>query len=50
MTSVSREVDQSLLKEGGGPYVFKVHGSLSHRAGSLLPSEGQAPIYSQLYI
>ncbi len=50
LTSVGRELDQSLLSGGGGPYVFKVHGSLSHRAGSLLPSEGQAPVYSQLYI
>ena len=39
MTFVGREMDQSLLREGGGPYVFKVHGSLSHHAGSLLPSE-----------
>ncbi len=43
LTSVGQELDQSLLRGGGGSYVFKVHGSLSHRAGSLLPPEGQAP-------
>ena len=34
MTSVGRNL---LPMEGGGPYVFKVHGSLSHWAGFLLP-------------
>ena len=47
MTSVGRNL---LPMEGGGPYVFKVHGSLSHRAGSLLPAPNQPPVYAQLYI
>jgi len=47
MTSVGRDL---LPIEGGGPYVVKVHGSLSHRAGSLLPAPNQPPVYAQLYI
>ena len=47
MTSVGHDLQPM---EGGGPYVFKVHGSLSHHAGSLLPAPDQAPVYAQLYI
>src|SRR6266542_2342290 len=47
MTSVGRDL---LPIESGGPYVFKVHGSLSHRAGSLISAPNQAPVYAQLYI
>jgi len=47
MTSVGRNLQQM---DGGGPYVFKVHGSLSHRIGSLLPPPNQSPAFGQLYI
>src|SRR6266508_4654770 len=47
MTSVGRDL---LPMEDGGPYVFKVHGSLSHQAGSLLSAPNQPPVYAQLYI
>src|SRR6266545_2578632 len=47
MTSVSHDLQPI---ESGGPYVFKVHGSLSHCTGSLLPASDQAPVYAQLYI
>jgi len=47
MTSVGRNPQQI---DGGGPYVFKVHGSLSHRIGSLLHPSDQSPVYAQLYI
>ncbi len=47
MTSVGCDL---LPMEGGGPYVFKVYGSLSHQAGSLLPAPNQPPVYAQLYI
>ena len=50
MTSLGCKVDDSVNRNGAGPYVFKVHGKLSHKAGSLLPPEGQTPLYSQLYI
>jgi hypothetical protein len=50
MTSLGCKVDDTVNRNGAGPYVFKVHGKLSHKAGSLLPEEGQTPLYSQLYI
>ena len=49
MTSIGRKIDES-VNDGVGPYIFKLHGELSHRSGSLLPSEGEPPIYAQLYI
>ena len=56
MTSIGRKVDESVnngeeaVNDGVGPYVFKLHGQLSHRIGSLLPAEGESPVYAQLYI
>ena len=50
MTSVGRKLDNSLNRQGGGPYSFRLHGELIHRVGSLLPPEGQAPVFAQLYI
>ncbi|KAI9432367.1 hypothetical protein H4582DRAFT_1787791, partial [Lactarius indigo] len=52
MTSVGRKLDESINQRGGGPYTFRLHGELIHRAGSLLPPDGDqvAPIYAQLYI
>jgi hypothetical protein len=38
------------VNDGIGPYVFKLHGELFHRSGSLLPPEGESPVYAQLYI
>jgi hypothetical protein len=29
---------------------FKIHGQIYHRIGSLLPDEGQNPVFAQLYI
>jgi hypothetical protein len=49
MTSVGRKVDNT-LNNGGGPWIFKLHGELSHRIGSLLPPSDHAPRYAQLYI
>jgi hypothetical protein len=49
MTSVGRNLDHS-VNRGGGPYVFKLHGELSHKIGSLLPAEGEEPLYAQLYV
>jgi len=49
MTSLGCKVDES-VNRGNGPYVFKVQGRLSHLAGSLLPQEGESPVYAQLYI
>ena len=49
MTSVGRQVDHS-LNNGGGPWVFKLHGQLTHRIGSLLPRPVSTPSFAQLYI
>ena len=51
MTSVGCQIDHSINQDGRpAPYTFRLHGELIHRAGSLLPAEGQQPVYSQLYI
>jgi hypothetical protein len=47
MTSVGRILQQM---DGGGPYVFKVHGSLSHHIVSLPPPPDQSSVFAQLYI
>ena len=49
MTSVGRQVDHS-LNNGGGPWVFKLHGQLTHRIGSLLPRPVSTPSFAQLYV
>jgi hypothetical protein len=49
MTSLGCKTDDS-INHGGGPYVFKVHGKLTHRSGSLLPPPNGHPTYAQLYI
>jgi len=49
MTSVGRQLDHT-LNNGGGPWVFKLHGQLTHRIGSLLPQPIFAPSHAQLYI
>ena len=43
MTSVGRKTE---YMPGGGPYVFKIHGALSHHAGSLLPAPDQSPVFA----
>ncbi|KAH9857118.1 hypothetical protein C2E23DRAFT_686252, partial [Lenzites betulinus] len=47
-TSLGVNIDESV--SGRGPYVFRIHGELCHRSGSLLPAEGSPPSYAQLYI
>jgi len=48
-TSLGAKIDTGVNK-GPGPYVFKINGQVHHRIGSLLPDEGESPIYAQLYI
>jgi len=38
------------LFDGNGPPSYKIQGEMFHRLGSLLPNEGTAPTYSQLYV
>jgi hypothetical protein len=49
MTSIGHKVDES-INDGEGPYIFRLHGMLSHKSGSLLPPEGEPPVFAQLYI
>ena len=48
-TSMGGKINQGNLR-GRGPYVFRLQGQNYHRMGSLLPSDGQRPKFSQLYI
>ena len=56
MTSIGRKIDESVnngedaVNDGVGPYVFKLHGELSHKAGSLLPPDRESPVFAQLYV
>jgi hypothetical protein len=47
-TSLGVKVDDSIA--GRGPPVFRIHGELRHRSGSLLPEESEHPCYAQLYV
>ena len=49
-TSTGRHMDNTLNHMGCGPYSFRLHGELIHRAGSLLPPLGDPPQWAQLYI
>jgi hypothetical protein len=49
-TSLGVEVGNSINVGGGGPPTFRIHGELCHQLGSLLPRNGDHPIYTQLYI
>ena len=50
MTSLGCQQDHSVNSTGGGPYLFKIRGSLYHKADPLIPAEEKAPNYAQLYI
>ncbi|KAJ0714446.1 putative helitron helicase-like domain-containing protein [Helianthus annuus] len=49
MTSFGAVVDDA-TNQGGGPYVFKVAGQVSHWLGSLCPSSGDGPRFLQMYV
>ena len=48
-TSLGVKVDNT-VNTGGGPPTFRIHGELCHQLGSLLPRNGEQPVYAQLYI
>jgi PIF1-like helicase/Helitron helicase-like domain at N-terminus len=48
-TSIAAKVNDNVLA-GSGPYAFRLHGSLHHRMGALLPNDGNQPRYAQLYV
>jgi len=49
LTSVSINIEDRAV-QGSGPNAFRIHGSLHHLMGSLIPPEGLQPSYAQLYI
>ncbi|KAI9118834.1 hypothetical protein K1719_010279 [Acacia pycnantha] len=49
-TSMGGRIDHSINSKGGGPYSFVLSGQNHHFIGSLLPPEGNPPVYAQLYI
>ncbi|KIK21159.1 hypothetical protein PISMIDRAFT_655460 [Pisolithus microcarpus 441] len=48
-TSVGVEVDRQTV-QGAGPASFRIHGTLHHIMGALMPPQGLQPSYAQLYI
>ena len=48
-TSIRGKIDRS-INQGEGPPQFILHGQNFHKIGFLLPSNGQHPKFSQLYI
>jgi hypothetical protein len=48
-TSLGADVDRT-VNSRGGPYVFKICGTVYHRIGSLLPLEADDPRFAQLYM
>jgi hypothetical protein len=48
-TSLGAQIDTGINKSPG-PYVFKINGHVHHQIGSLLPKNGESPMYAQLYI
>ncbi|KIK20564.1 hypothetical protein PISMIDRAFT_105502 [Pisolithus microcarpus 441] len=48
-TSVGVEVDRQTV-QGAGPASFRIHGTLRHVMGALMPPQGLQPSYAQLYI
>ncbi|KAK9666387.1 hypothetical protein RND81_14G181400 [Saponaria officinalis] len=48
-TSMSGRIDRS-VNRGRSPYSFKLHGQNYYSIGSLLPTDGSAPKFTQLYI
>ncbi|CAN1827836.1 hypothetical protein LINPERHAP1_LOCUS32051 [Linum perenne] len=48
-TSLGGKVDKN-LNRGDAPYIYSIGGQIFHRMGSLLPPEGNAPLFAQLYM
>ena len=43
-------MDDTVNTGGGGLPTFRIHGELCHQLSSLLPQDGEHPVYAQLYI
>ncbi|KAI0718183.1 hypothetical protein C8T65DRAFT_570970, partial [Cerioporus squamosus] len=50
-TSLRTDIDDNINNTGGpAPWVFRIHGDLYHRGGTLIAREGERPRYAQLYV
>ena len=47
--SIGANVDTGLIERTDGIYTFRIHGTMYHRLGSLLPEPGEQPGFAQLY-
>jgi hypothetical protein len=47
--SIGANADAALIEHTDGIYTFRIHGSMYHRLGSLLPQPGEQPGFAQLY-
>ena len=48
-TSMGGKIDRS-INHGNAPFIYRISGENYHALGNLLPSRGQNPVFSQLYI
>ena len=47
-TSLGVKINHAITN-APGPYSFRINGELHHLTGALLPTEGNHPVYAQLY-
>ena len=48
--SLGANLDKGLANSKRGVYTFHIHGVMYHRIGRLMPNEGDAPAFAQIYI
>jgi hypothetical protein len=49
-TSLGVKLDERFANQHVGVYTFRIHGTIYHRIGSLLPPNSENPVFAQLYI
>ncbi|KAF9642855.1 hypothetical protein BDM02DRAFT_3105157 [Thelephora ganbajun] len=49
-TSLGVKADNTITTRGGSPPTFCIYRELCCKLGSLLPQDGEHPVYAQLYI
>lgn len=49
-TSLGVQLDDSVANSEHGAYNFRIHGSVHHRIGGLLPNNNATPAFAQIYV
>ncbi|KAG2215259.1 hypothetical protein INT45_004236 [Circinella minor] len=49
-TSLGANIDHTVANAHSGAYNFRIHGSMYHSIGSLLPNENETPAFAQIYV